>query len=172
MQAYLYLFLLSFDYSTTRGTNEQVFTLRRITKHDSHFETAVEQDGQDNNNNNNNKNSSGIFGHENMDIRNRRVEGDTGSDDTLNTPHMNKFINSEQSTTDSHHSKEPKEHDKEQQGGILPTRIPALQGKQLSTDLELRNKEQRTPRKNAGDTVSKRKKKKRRETLFGGAEYI
>lgn len=130
MQAYLDLLLLSFDYSTTRGTNggnKQVFILCRITKHDSHFETAVEQDGQDNNNNN--KNSSGLFGHENMDIRNRRVEGDTGSDDTLNTPHMNKFINSEQSTTDSHHSKEPKEHDKEQQGVILPTRIPALQGK-------------------------------------------
>lgn len=31
-----------------------MFTLRRITKHDNHLETTVEQDSQDNNKNNNN----------------------------------------------------------------------------------------------------------------------
>lgn len=36
----------------------------------------------------------------------------------------------------------------------------------MGTDLELRNKEQRTQRKSAGESVSKRKKRK--ETLFGG----
>lgn len=36
------------------GGSKQVFTLRRITKHDNHLETTVEQDSQDNNKNNNN----------------------------------------------------------------------------------------------------------------------